>query len=230
LPTWVFFDVDQTLCDFEASLRRAVASTVDEIRRRHPGAAADHLTDADLHEARDRVAATAGPATSMEQIRYQSLAAVLERVDPHATTADVDTIAAFYFDARFDRPNLYPETIDTLEVLSCTGYRLGIISNGNSYPRHLGLHRFFTEVLLSTDVGLAKPDPAIDRLAAERVGRTPADLVMVGDSQVNDVDAAIAAGWRAVRLDRAMTTARTGTASSPVIANLAELPAVLAAM
>ncbi|HEY8789291.1 MAG TPA: HAD family hydrolase [Actinopolymorphaceae bacterium] len=189
----MFFDVDQTLCDFESSMRRAVSSTVEEIRRRHPSDASDHLTDGDLLEARNRIADTAAPATSMEQIRRQSLAAVFHRVDPDATAADLDSIAAFYFDARFDRPSLYPDAVPALEILS-TRYRLGIITNGNSYPRHPGLHRFFTEVLLSTDVGVAKPDPAIYRLAGARVGQPHAELVMVGDSQVNDVDAAVAAG------------------------------------
>lgn len=224
-PAWVFFDVDQTLCDFETSMRRAVSSTVDEFRRRHPGAAADQLQDSDLLDARELIAATAAPTTSMEQIRRQSLAAVLEQIDPNASDGDLDTIVAFYFDARYDRPNLYPDTVPTLEILS-TRYRLGIITNGNSYPRHLGLHRFFSDVLLSTDVGVAKPDPQIYRLAAARVGHPPEELVMVGDSQVNDVEAAIEAGWRAVRLDRDATT----TGGGAVIGSLADLPAVLDAM
>jgi len=91
-------------------------------------------------------------------------------------------------------------------------------------------------VLLSTDVGLAKPDPAIYRLASARVGHPADDLVMVGDSQINDVDAATTAGWRAVRLEREMRTTDPGSASdsaptgSPVIGSLAELPAILDAM
>lgn len=218
-------------------MRRAVSSTVEEVRRRHPGDAADHLGDTDLHEARARIAASAAPTTSMEQIRRQSLAAVLERADPDATAADVDAIVAFYFDVRFDLPNLYADTVPALEILSAH-YRLGVITNGNSYPRHPGLYRFFAEVLLSTDVGLAKPDPAIHRLAAARVGQPAAELVMVGDSQVNDVDAAIAAGWRAVRLGRDTTTDLTAhslptgsaTTNSPVIGSLVELPAGLETM
>jgi len=244
MPAWVFFDVDQTLCDFETSMRRAVSRTVEEIWRRHPGREADRLSDTDLHDARALTAAAASPSISMSQIRRQSLAVVLERVNPNATAADVDAIVAFYFDARFERPNLYPDTVPALEILA-SRYRLGIITNGNSYPRHLGLHRFFTEVLLSTDVGVAKPDPAIYRLASARVGHAAEELVMVGDSQVNDVDAATTAGWRAVRLDREMTTtgsATTGSATTdsattgrattgiPVIGSLAELPAILEAM
>lgn len=229
MPSWVFFDVDQTLCDFETSMRRAVSSTVVEIRRRHPGAAADRLTDADLHDARAAVAAAAPPTVSMEQIRRQSLTTVLERVHPGAMSSDVDAVVAFYFDARFDEPQLYPDTIPALETLA-SRYRLGVITNGNSYLRHLGLHRFFGEVLLSTDVGVAKPDPEIYRLAATRVGQAADRLVMVGDSRVNDVDAAIAAGWRAVHLDRDNTGVENNRSDPAVIGSLAELPAVLDAM
>jgi FMN hydrolase / 5-amino-6-(5-phospho-D-ribitylamino)uracil phosphatase len=229
VPAWVFFDVDQTLCDFETSMRRAISNTVVEIRRRYPGGAADQLSDADVHDARARIAAAAPSTTSAERIRWESLAAVLERVHPGVTTAEVDDIVAFYFDARFDRPSLYPDTLPALEILS-KGYRLGVITNGNSYPRHFDLHPFFTEVLVSTDVGLAKPDPAIYRLAAARVDASAAELVMVGDSQINDVDAAIAAGWRAVRLDREVTAPHGASTSNPIIGSLAELPAVLDAM
>lgn len=129
MPAWVFFDVDQTLCDFETSMRRAVSSTVERIRRRHHGASADQLTDGDLHDARALIAASAAPSTSMEQIRRQSLAAVLERVDPNATDAELDTIVAFYFAARFERPALYPDTVPALETLA-SRYRLGITTNG----------------------------------------------------------------------------------------------------
>lgn len=228
-PAWVFFDVDQTLCDFESSMRRAVSSTTEELRRRHPGRAADQLSDTDLHAARASIAAAAPPTTSMEQIRRQSLATVLDRVNPNATAVEVDDIVALYFAARFDRPNLYPDTVPALEILA-TRYRLGVITNGNSYPHPLGLHRFFTEVLLSTDVGVAKPDPAIYRLAGCRVGYPSEELVMVGDSQVDDIDAATAAGWRAVRLDRDSRTTESATTDSPVIGSLTELPAILEAM
>lgn len=229
MPAWVFFDVDQTLCDFETSMRRAVSSTVEEIRRRYPGPPAEQLTATDLLEARNRIAETAPASTSMEQIRRESLAAVLDLVHPHATTDELDAIAAFYFDARFERPDIYADVVPTLEVLA-RRYRLGVITNGNSYPRRLGLHGYFAEVVLSTDVGVAKPDPAIYRLAATRAAVPPADLVMVGDSQVNDVDAATAAGWRAVRLDRDQRVDSTAAASGPVITSLTELPAVLETM
>jgi HAD superfamily hydrolase (TIGR01509 family) len=229
MPAWVFFDVDQTLCDFETSMRRAVTSTVEEIRRRYPGAGADQLTADDLLTARARIAATAPATTSMEQIRRESLATVLTRVEPTVGEADVDAIVAFYFDARFERPDIFPDVVPALEILA-PRHRLGVITNGNSYPRHLGLHRYFTEVLLSTDVGVAKPDPAIYRLAAARVGMPPADLVMVGDSPVNDVDAAIAAGWRAVRLDRDDGERNAASVTGHVITTLAELPALLETM
>jgi HAD superfamily hydrolase (TIGR01509 family) len=226
MPAWVFFDVDQTLCDFETTMRRAVSSTVEEIRRRYPGASADHLSTADLYEARDRIAEVAPAGTSMEQIRRESLATVLDLVHPDATTDELDAIAAFYFDARFERPDLYADVVPTLEILA-RRYRLGVITNGNSHPRRLGLHGYFAEVVLSTEVGVAKPDPAIYRLAATRAAVPPADLVMVGDSQVNDVDAAIAAGWRAVRLDRDPRIDGPAPTSGPVITSLTELPALL---
>lgn len=43
----------------------------------------------------------------------------------------------------------------------------------------------FTEVVVSSDVGLRKPDPDIYLLAADRVGVEPAECVFVDDLEVN---------------------------------------------
>jgi putative hydrolase of the HAD superfamily len=43
----------------------------------------------------------------------------------------------------------------------------------------------FTEVVVSAEVGLRKPDPAIYLLAAQRLGREPADCLFIDDVEVN---------------------------------------------
>jgi putative hydrolase of the HAD superfamily len=49
----------------------------------------------------------------------------------------------------------------------------------------------------SHEVGVAKPDPAVFALTAERVGAAPGQLVLLDDVAAN-VEAARAAGWQAV--------------------------------
>lgn len=95
-----------------------------------------------------------------------------------------------------------PESVALLESLHARGVPLHYLSNmPGPYADHLErshpfLHCFASGVF-SSRVGLVKPDPAIFALAQARFGRPAADLVFLDDHTVN-VDAARAAGWRAI--------------------------------
>jgi putative hydrolase of the HAD superfamily len=100
-------------------------------------------------------------------------------------------------------------------------YRTAILSNADrtlrGRLRELGIDHLFDTVISSAEEGLAKPDPAIYRLAAERLGVPPEACVFVDDYDVN-VRAAEAVGMRALvyRVDRdpdlAALLARAGIA------------------
>jgi putative hydrolase of the HAD superfamily len=78
--------------------------------------------------------------------------------------------------------------------------KLGLLSNANrgftERLRARGVANFFDDVVVSADVGLAKPDPAIFRLAAERLGVAPEACLMI-DDQAQHIEGARAAGLRA---------------------------------
>ena len=78
--------------------------------------------------------------------------------------------------------------------------KLGLLSNANrgftERLRARGVAALFDDVIVSADVGLAKPDPAIFRLAAERLGIEPDACLMI-DDQAQHVEGARAAGMRA---------------------------------
>lgn len=87
-------------------------------------------------------------------------------------------------------------------------YRLSILSNADLSLRQrlaqeIGIHHLFDDVVCSAEVGMAKPEPAVFALAAERLGVAPAECVFVDDWDVN-VKAATEAGMSAVlhRIDR----------------------------
>lgn len=60
--------------------------------------------------------------------------------------------------------------------------------------------KLFDAVVLSSDVGLAKPDPAIYQLTAERLGVDTSQCLMIDDAEVN-CDGARRAGMMAVLYD-----------------------------
>jgi putative hydrolase of the HAD superfamily len=51
------------------------------------------------------------------------------------------------------------------------------------------------------DIGHAKPRPEIFTAALQRLGVAPQEIVHVGDNERTDVRGALAAGFRAIRLD-----------------------------
>ena len=87
-------------------------------------------------------------------------------------------------------------------------FKLSILSNADLSLRHrleqeLAIHDLFDDIVCSAEVGLAKPDHAVFRLACERLGLTPAACVFVDDHEPN-VDAAREVGMSALlfRVDR----------------------------
>ena len=61
----------------------------------------------------------------------------------------------------------------------------------------MAIHRLFDDIVCSAEVGMAKPEPAIYVLAAERLGLEPRECVFVDDLDTN-VEAARQVGMQAV--------------------------------
>ena len=69
-------------------------------------------------------------------------------------------------------------------------------------PAVLGLLPDLDAYVLSYEVGLAKPDPAIFQHVCDALGCAPGEVVFVGDSVRCDVDGPRAFGMQARHLDR----------------------------
>ena len=94
--------------------------------------------------------------------------------------------------------SIYPGVIDGLEAMR--DFRLACVTNkAERFTKPLlerkGLAKYFEAVICGDIVARGKPDPACYLMACERLGVTPAEAVVIGDSE-NDVLAARAAGIR----------------------------------
>ncbi|MCZ7426801.1 HAD family hydrolase [Micromonospora sp. WMMA1949] len=94
-------------------------------------------------------------------------------------------------------------TLDVLDALRERGHRLALISNATSETAEAWaagpLARRFDVAVFSCEVGLAKPDPAIYRTAAQRLGVAPGDCVYVGDGADGELAGAAAVGMTVLR-------------------------------
>jgi len=106
-----------------------------------------------------------------------------------------------------ERMLAYPETFEVIEKLKEKGIKVGIVSNTyresfervrKAYP----VEKIFDAVVLSYEVKCAKPSPEIFRIAAEKLGLRPEEVLFVGDTTETDYEGAKRAGMQAVLLDR----------------------------
>ncbi|MEU8257295.1 HAD-IA family hydrolase [Micromonospora inaquosa] len=120
-------------------------------------------------------------------------------------------------------------TLDVLDALRGEGHPLALISNATSDTAEAWsqspLAQRFDVAVFSCDVGLAKPDPAIYHLAAERLGVGPGECVFVGDGADGELAGAAAVGMTVLRT-REHNDSDPGW-GGPVVATLGDLPANL---
>jgi putative hydrolase of the HAD superfamily len=136
------------------------------------------------------------------------------------------------------RQNLWrrplPGMIELVREARAAGIPVAVVSNSEGFLHELVAELGWTAdlpiVFDSGRVGVAKPEPAIFRLAAERLGVPLCELVHVGDSLRADVHGALGAGARPVWFTCPPSWPSPPTdppAGVPVCASAEELRAVL---
>ncbi|MFC3773177.1 HAD family hydrolase [Paenibacillus sp. GCM10012303] len=79
----------------------------------------------------------------------------------------------------------------TLRHLRSLGYRLGLISNWDESARAVlarnGLDEELDEIVISSEVGIEKPNPDIFRMALSQANVTASESLYIGDNYYDDV-------------------------------------------
>ena len=169
---WLFFDVGSTLVDESAAYD---------------------------HRIREMIAGT--------EVTYEQFQQKREEFARQNKRGDLEAAAFFGLTKtpwhhEDERP--YPEAAEVLAALRARGYRIGVIANQSAGTadrlQAWGLLAHIDLVVASAEEGVAKPDPAIFRIALERAGCAPEEAVMIGDRLDNDIVPAKAVGMRTVWL------------------------------
>jgi putative hydrolase of the HAD superfamily len=110
---------------------------------------------------------------------------------------------------RFADPDVwhvYPDVRPTLCALRAAGLPLAVISNWDDRLRPLLARLELTPLLdvlvISSEVGVAKPAPAIFHHAAARLGVPAPEILHIGDDPRSDYRGALDAGFQAALLHR----------------------------
>ncbi len=180
----VVFDLDGTLIDSAPDLRAAVNSMLAEKGRRglDLGAVTAMVGDG-VHKLVERALAATGKETPTGAEIARATRRFLKFYEGHGAVLT----------------RAYAGAVETLECLRGEGYALGICTNKPHGATceilgALDLEGYFSAVLGGDTLdGVRKPDPRHLLAVLDRLGATPENAVMVGDTE-NDVAAARGAG------------------------------------
>lgn len=184
---WLLFDADGTLFDYEAAERQALARSFEQAQLPYGPDVLAHYQQINTQLWRD----LEDGKTTAERVKVDRFSQLLSTL-PVAALPDPADFSARYLLNLGDCTHLI---LDAEFVLQQVGRRahLALITNGlaavqRSRLAKSGLADRFEAVIISEEVGVAKPDPRYFEIAFERMGYPPKELALViGDSLTSDM-------------------------------------------
>lgn len=184
------FDADNTLFDFDRCEAEALSETIGS----HISSGSELLAEYRRINALlwERFARNDIDPESLKVERFRLLLRRIRSKEDPEKTAD-------RFLRRLARKHyLMPHAAAVLGHLSGRALT-GLVTNGFEFVQKSRIARaelevFFDHILISEEIGVAKPDPAIFLLASTLLNLPPHDILCVGDDPVTDIQGAHAAG------------------------------------
>jgi len=192
---WILFDADHTLFDFDRSSRRALQLTLEEHGVDH------HPSHFDTYDVFNKQCWQA-----YEQGHIDRSTLVLTRFQLFFNEIQETQLDALAFNKKYlsklpELPYFIPGAPELIKHL-VHHFSLGIITNGLKEVQRprleaTGLDAHFKVIVVSGEIGLAKPDPAYFDFVHEQMERPDkARVLVVGDSLYSDIGGGSNYGFR----------------------------------
>ena len=187
--THLFFDADGTLFDFNTSEKKALEKAV----RALCGTWDDAFVQ--LYHQANKAAwkELEKKLITLDRLKVLRFERFLEQVDLKLDPAEISRVYTGFL-AQSD--DLYPNALEILEKLY-KKYSLVLVTNGitdvqRGRVRATDTEKYFKAIVISEEVGVAKPDPTFFRIASERSGNPAKEkILMIGDSMTSDIPGAM---------------------------------------
>jgi 2-haloacid dehalogenase len=223
--TWLLFDADGTLFDYDAAEGKALTATF---------AAAGHPFQDDYANVYRAINAEVWAAFERGELTQPQLHRLrFERVlRALMLETDVDAFADSYLTHLSQTTDLIDGAIDVIPQLA-QRHKLYLITNGIPRVQHGRLARsplrpYFQGMVISGEVGCAKPDPRIFDAAFAGMGGPPKDEVLIiGDSLSADIGGGLAYGIDACWYNANGRRQNPDPAPTYEIQHLRQLPTLL---
>ena len=123
-----------------------------------------------------------------------------------SSRSDIERLGAFFRASSTRAFEVKPYAKPILAAIRRSGCRTGLISNTEAVLtrfdlRRSGLASCFDAIILSSEVGLAKPDPRVFRRGLDRLRVAPSRAVFVGNDVTADIAGAQKANLHAIFLN-----------------------------
>lgn len=185
----VLFDLDNTLFDVEQYMTGAFADVAAHLESTH---------DIDGEKIHADLMSLWRTKTSMYPHLFDDILA------EHNIDANIEQIVNIFND---HEPEIEPYTgvTELLTQLKETGYKLGVITDGTAHRQRrkidvLGLRSTFDTIVLTAEVGEAKPSILPYKKAVCRLDTEPSRCVYIGDNPKVDFAGAKEIGMATVRI------------------------------
>ena len=227
----IFFDLDHTLWDHNTNSRLALEEVYQAFNLQEIGITSTHDFYLNFTEINFKLwdKYEAGQI-SQSELRHQRFRLIFSQLG--VKNHDIcDDISESYMEISTKKSNLLPNAHEILKYLH-PKYPLHIITNGfdevQSVKMEAGkITHFFREIITSQNSGYKKPDARIFEYALKKVGATPSECLMIGDSFASDIIGATLVGIDAVFFNPDQRNQDISIKPKYEIQNLAELKDIL---
>jgi putative hydrolase of the HAD superfamily len=217
----VLFDLDDTLIDHTTAIRAAVT----ELYAQRPELTTKFTDEAAFQKAWVDVQDKYYPAYLRGSMSHaeQKILRIRELWQPLANLTEEGCFQIYdHFQMLYAKNwKIFPDVFPCLEALE--PLKIGLISNGWGRQQREkleleGLGKKIEIVVISSEVGMAKPEPRIFQMACAALGVSPSETIYVGDLYELDVQGPQQAGLLPVWLRR-----KAGHLESPGILTIRSL-------
>lgn len=218
----LFFDLDDTLWDFEANSSAVLKILYDKYQlAENLGSSVEEFLSTYYRinlELWQKIYRRQITKVELRDARFQQTFLHFG----YSSSEVEKSISADYLELAPQGTVLLKDCVSTLTYLS-SKYSLHLITNGFAESQQVkidgcGLRKFFKTIIISEEYQCVKPELEIFRIAERLSGAAAVECVMIGDSLESDITGATNAGWEAVYF-----SPKVNTFSGHTIAGLGEL-------
>ncbi|MGC8505597.1 MAG: HAD family hydrolase [Thermoplasmata archaeon] len=203
----IFFDLDDTLFDYTNSRHTAFLA----VKRKF-----SELSDASIEDL-DSLwtkywyellpTAVIRDSSVIMRMRRERLRLIFRDYGTDLNEREMENVMRTYSENYDNSISQVTGAGDLLKKIKASGISVGVITNNplegqKKKLKKCGIEDYVDILVCSGEVGYSKPDPRIFGLSMNRIGTSPEESVMIGDSWEYDIVGAMNSGLRAVWLNR----------------------------